>query len=81
MSDYINKGRVGITTNNIKVKNNIVQELEQVRSYNIDKDTKLQIIPKPQIKDIIGRSPDYSDAIMMRFYFAIDANYGRYYVY
>ena len=81
MSDYINKGHVGISTNDIKVKNDIIQELEQVRSYNIDKDGKLQIIPKPQIKDIIGRSPDYADAIMMRFYFAIDANYGRYYVY
>ena len=46
----------------------------------MDKDNKLQIIPKEIIKAIIGRSPDYADAIMMRMYYQLDKNFGRYYV-
>lgn len=38
----------------------------------MDSDTKLSIISKEDIKDKIGRSPDYSDALMMRMYFEID---------
>ena len=47
----------------------IKQELEHVKSYNMDKEQKLQIIPKEKVKEIIGRSPDFSDALMMRMYF------------
>ena len=45
-----------------------------------DKDNKLQMIPKDNVKAIIGRSPDYSDALAMRCYYEIDGNYGRYFV-
>lgn len=47
----------------------IVQELEQVKQYNMDKDGKKQIVPKDKIKELLGRSPDYSDMIMMRIWF------------
>ena len=45
-----------------------------------DKDTKLQIVPKEIVKDIIGRSPDYSDALAMRMFYEIDNNFGKYFV-
>ena len=45
-----------------------------------DKDNKLQIIPKDTVKAILGRSPDYADALAMRMYYEIDKNVGRYYV-
>ena len=41
---------------------------------------QLQIIPKDNIKAILGRSPDYSDALAMRMYYEIDSNFGKYYV-
>lgn len=80
LADHINKAQIGIECNDITVKNQIIEELEQVRTKDADKDNKLQIIPKDTIKDIIGRSPDYADALAMRMYYEIDSNYGRYYV-
>jgi len=80
LADMINKGQIGITTNDITQKNHIIEELEQVRSKDMDKDGKLKLLPKEIIKTIIGRSPDYSDAMMMRMFYEIDMNYGKYFV-
>ncbi|QDP62827.1 MAG: putative terminase large subunit [Prokaryotic dsDNA virus sp.] len=80
LSDLINKAQIGIECKEINVKNDIIEELEQVRTKDADKDNKLQIIPKDTIKDIIGRSPDYADAIAMRMYYEIDGNYGKYFI-
>ena len=38
------------------------------------------MIPKDNIKAILGRSPDYADALAMRMYYEIDSNYGKYFV-
>ena len=81
LADLINKGQIGITCLDVNVKNYIIEECEQVRMKDADKDTKLQIIPKDTVKDIIGRSPDYSDALAMRMYYEIDGNFGKYFVY
>lgn len=80
LADMINKGQIGISTNDITQKNHIIEELEQVRSKDMDKDGKLKLLPKEIIKTIIGRSPDYSDAMMMRMFYEIDMNYGKYFV-
>lgn len=53
------------------VKEITSEEMEQVKIANIDKDTKLSIIAKDQIKERIGRSPDEWDSIMMRYYFEL----------
>ena len=47
----------------------MIQELEQIKQKDMDKDGKKAVIPKDQIKDLIGRSPDYADMLMMRVYF------------
>jgi len=47
----------------------ITQELEQVKRYKADSDGKLMVMPKDQVKELIGRSPDYSDMIAMRKWF------------
>ena len=52
-------------------KESIIQELEQVRIKNIDQDGKRAVEGKEKIKELIGRSPDYADAIMMRSYFSL----------
>ena len=53
----------------------IIQELEQVKQHNMDKDGKKAIIPKDKVKEAIGRSPDFSDALMMRMWFEFEVKY------
>ena len=79
LADAVNKSKIFIHTNNTTYKNFIVQELEQVRRKNFDKDTKLQLISKDEVKTAIGRSPDFSDALAMRMFYELKPQ-GRYYV-
>lgn len=46
----------------------VTQELEQVKSRDIDKEGKLAIISKKEVRQNIGRSPDFADMLMMRMY-------------
>ena len=49
----------------------VSEEMEQVKIKDIDKDTKLGIVPKDKTKEMLGRSPDDWDSIMMRYYFEL----------
>lgn len=69
LAEVINKSLLYIKDE--KYRDEIIQELEQVKSYKIDSDGKYRILPKEDVKDLIGRSPDLSDALMMRMYFYI----------
>jgi len=80
LADKINKGQIGVDCQDVNIKNQIIEECEQVRTKDADKDNKLQIIPKDTVKSILGRSPDYSDALAMRMYYEIDTNIGKYFV-
>lgn len=46
--------------------NELIEELEQVRRADVDSDGKLKLISKEDIKGILGRSPDISDAMAYR---------------
>lgn len=63
--------------NDSQVIERVSEELEQIKYGDVDKDNKMQIIPKDKIKALIGRSPDDWDSIMMREYFEL---YGDFYV-
>ena len=52
-----------------KHKGEIIEELQTIESYKTDVDGKLKILPKEKVKDKIGRSPDWRDALMMRMWF------------
>ena len=80
LADLINKGQIVISCSDVNVKNYIIEECEQVRTKDADKDNKLQILQKDTVKGILGRSPDYSDALAMRMYYEIDNNFGKYFV-
>jgi phage terminase large subunit len=58
----------------------VAEEMGQIKLKDIDKDGKIGIVPKDKIVTIIGRSPDDWDSIMMRYYFALDPNRGKYYI-
>jgi phage terminase large subunit len=80
LADLVNKAQIGIECKDITIRRNIIEELEQVRMKDADKDNKLQIITKDTIKAILGRSPDFADAMAMRCYYEIDSNFGKYFV-
>ena len=47
-------------------RENIIRELECLRSYKLDGDGKMEIYPKKLIKEILGESPDILDALIQR---------------
>lgn len=80
LAEIINNHGIAIRTNiiteieavdNQSFKDDLIEEIEQIKEKDPDKDKKLQIVPKEDVKDIIGRSPDYSDALMMRMIFEL----------
>jgi phage terminase large subunit len=75
LAERINKGGLYIDCEDPQIKADVIQELEQVKQYNMDKDGKRQVLPKDKVKEIIGRSPDYSDTLMMREWFELAPKY------
>lgn len=47
----------------------VTEEMEQVKRRDMDKDGKIKIVQKETVKQMLGRSPDEWDSIMMRAYF------------
>lgn len=76
-SDRVNDSKVFIVVNESE-KEAIIEEMEQVKKKDIDKDGKQGIVPKDKVKAVLGRSPDYSDAFMMREYFELNQYKGTY---
>lgn len=71
LADLVNNHLIAVDCPDIKVREALVEELEQVKSKDLDKDGKIKLVPKDEVKEIIGRSPDYSDSLMMRMYFEL----------
>lgn len=65
LAKRINSGDLYIECDDPVMQQEIIEELEQVKRDNIDKDGKLSIVPKDKVKEILGRSPDYSDNLAM----------------
>jgi len=57
-----------------ETRERITEELEVIKQKDPDKDNKMNVIPKDKIKDLLGRSPDYADTLMMRMYFDVNKN-------
>lgn len=73
LAEKVNSWAISIEPDYCKDK--LVQELDIIVQTHIDDDTTLQIISKDQIKEKIGRSPDYSDAMMMRMVFELSVRW------
>jgi len=59
-------------------RDTIVKELDMIRRRNPDADSRLSVTSKEEIQRLHGMSPDYADMIMMRMYFELHPNYGKY---
>jgi hypothetical protein len=70
LADRINRGGVFIECEEDQ-KQGIIEELENVKQHNMDKDGKRAVLPKDKLKEVLGRSPDFADTLMMREYFEL----------
>lgn len=71
MAEMISNKQVAEICDNSHVQQITSEEMEQVKMKDIDKDGKQGVVPKDKIKELIGRSPDEWDSIMMRYWFAL----------
>jgi hypothetical protein len=71
LAEYVNNSKIFVSCIQ-DVKELLIEELEVVKAKDIDKDNKLAVEGKDKVKDLLGRSPDISDALMMRMYFEIN---------
>jgi phage terminase large subunit len=72
LADLVNNRRMSITAPvTERQKAQIIEELMQIKRVDNGVDAPLQVAPKDDIKEAIGRSPDYADMLMMRVYFEI----------
>ena len=65
------KGEYYIEADISKYEIEIKEELEMVKNRSMDTDDKLAVLRKDEIKEFIGRSPDFTDTLMMREYFEL----------
>jgi len=70
LAELINDNKIFINADD-ETKSYIVQELEQIKQKDPDKDGKLAVIGKDVIKDLIGRSTDFADSLMFRTWFEL----------
>lgn len=66
LAELINTHDLAVRCDDLELRETIRQELEIIKQKDPDKETKNAVISKDDIKDQIGRSPDYADMLMMR---------------
>lgn len=59
-------------------KQELIEDLEQVKSYKTDTEGKKRVIPKEKVKEKLGRSPDWRDTLLMRYWFELNPYTGKY---
>lgn len=75
MAKRIQSREVVEICNDSMVMELVSDEMEQVKVKDIDKDGRMGVVPKNKIIELIGRSPDDWDSIMMREYFELTGEF------
>jgi hypothetical protein len=75
LAEYIEYNKILLLKSHKEV---LVKELDMIRRRRPEQDGRLAIISKEEIQRIHGISPDYADMVMMRMYFELYPNYGKY---
>jgi len=66
LSDLFKEGLISLNLMDTSVIDDLTQELLAIKLKNIDKDNKVAVQSKDEMKRTLGKSPDLSDALMMR---------------
>jgi PBSX family phage terminase large subunit len=72
LSDLIKQGKISINIMDPVMVDDLTNQLLAVKLKDVEKDGKVGIIGKDQMKRMLGdRSPDLADSIMLRMYYEI----------
>ena len=71
LSEMFREGKISLNILEPSVIEDLTQELLAIKLKDIDKDNKVGVMSKDEMKRILGKSPDLSDALMMRMYYEI----------
>lgn len=69
LAKRVNENGIYIDCDDPTIKQQIIEEMEVIKQKNMDSDMKRGVIPKEDMKELLGRSPDFADTLMMREYF------------
>lgn len=69
LGSKVNAREIAILDATPDIQDAIIEECEMVKRVDTDKIGKYKVTAKDEIKQDLGRSPDYGDAIMMRAWF------------
>lgn len=75
LSEYVRDNKIYITDHS--KRDHVLKELDLIRDRTKE-DKKKAVSSKEEIKQMLGRSPDYADAIMMRMHFEVGVGTGKY---
>ena len=71
LAQRINDRLIAIDCEDEAERDLIEEEISELKDKDPDSDTKKQLMPKSEIKENIGRSPDHLDCLIMRMYFEL----------
>lgn len=71
LADLFKENKISLNILDPVVVDELTQELLSVKLKDVDKDNKIGVISKDDMKKILGKSPDLADSIMMRMYWEI----------
>ena len=71
LAELFKEGRISVNVMEPSIVDELTQELLAVKLKDVDKDNKVSVQSKDEMKKVLGKSPDLSDALMMRMYFEI----------
>jgi hypothetical protein len=77
LAELINNDEIFVNCD-VSVQQSITEELEWVRLPQELDTSKISLLSKDKVKQGLGRSPDYSDALMLRMFFILRPNFGVY---
>lgn len=69
LADQVNYHRIACQVRDTEIKEWLTADLEQIKEENIDSDRKRTLVPKEEVKIVLGRSPDFGDTFVMRAVF------------
>ena len=71
LSEMFKEGRISLNILDPSIIEELTQELLAIKLKNLDKDNKVAVQSKDEMKKILGKSPDLSDALMMKMYYEV----------